>query len=226
MPRRKHGEIRCVNAAVTSDCERTSPAASRQAGSAMLACPHDGSRWPSSRLWTRAVSLAVLRHPAGTHSPRDPRTTGDPELEPFQRSARPHAVLERGHAQGLLQKPRGAQRELLRHERPAPRNESAGQSREGQGAARPRCQPDRKSGPARLPGSRGGRTDARARVRGPRRRQRLLLVQRRAGIPDPLRSARRVRGAGGGREVLAGLRGAGGHTRHRRCRPATRSRNG
>ena len=52
---------------------------------------------------------------------------------------------------------------------------------------------------------------ARARVRRARFRQRVLLLQGRAGLPDPLRPARRVRRAGRGREDLARLRVA------RRC---------
>ena len=64
------------------------------------------------------------------------RGRGPLAVAALQRSARAHAVLERGVAEGLLQEPRGAPGELLRHGGPPSRDARARESRQAEGADR------------------------------------------------------------------------------------------
>ena len=218
MRRRKHG--RASSSPRVERCLDT-------AGSTMLACRHDGSSPASSRRSMRArfarSTTACARFTFAA------RRAGRPAIlswQPVQRGARDHAVLERRHAQGLLQEPRGAAGELLRHDRPARRDEGAGRSRQGQGAARPRCQPDRKSRPPRLPGSRA-RSHTCSSASSPRASRRTSIARSRA-----CRRSRRTSTCTTCSRSRPRARRPGGSTRRertrpsRRCRPATRSRSG
>ena len=169
----------------------------------------DRSGWPmvtSGRHGIRGISRAVrcghvplpgLR-PAPAAYPAKWRGRVAPALGALQRGARAHAVLERGIAQGLSSRAARRCARITATPRTCGPARTPRQPGEAEGAHGARREPRREPVPSREPGGRRGRRHAGARVRLARRRERLLLVQGRAGLPDALRPARRIRGAGRG----------------------------